>query len=41
MRKLSLGMRKLSLGNGERALLLTCLRKGIERVQETTEVLHY
>ena len=35
------GMRKLSLGNGERALLLTYLRKGIERIQGTTEVLHY
>ena len=35
------GMRKLSLGNGEGALLLTYLRKGIERIQGTTEVLRY
>ena len=34
-------MRKLSLGNGDRALLLTCLRKGIERIQGTTDILHY
>ena len=33
------GMRGLSLRNGERALLLTYLRKGIERIQGTTEVL--
>ena len=34
------GMRRLSLGNGETALLLTYLSKGIERIQGTTEVLH-
>ena len=35
------GMRRLSLGNGERALLSTYLRKGMKRIQGTTEVLCY